>query len=360
MIPLISYQEALKQATSFTKKHLLLGNGFSIACIPSIFIYSSLYEQADFSSMPQVKLLFEKLNTRDFELVINALNYGSIALHAYDEKDEATSNLMSDHSKRLKELLIETIAENHPEFPKEIEETKIEACSHFLSSFLNCGGRIYSLNYDLLLYWTLMYAYEKKLIEVEPNDGFGRDSSYDNGEVTYSNYITWQGESSAHSQNIHYLHGALHVFDKGAEIEKFTWIDTGKPLIEQTREALSQNRFPVFVAEGDSKKKMEKITHSGYLYHSYKSFSSIMKTSSKKTSVCLFTYGVSFSENDSHITKKISDGNVNHLFVGIYGDINSNSNKVIFEAVDKLKRKRRYGTLEVTYYDSASANVWGN
>ena len=102
---------------------------------------------------------------------------------------------------------------------------------------------------------------------------FGRDSSYDNGEVSYSSYITWQGESTAHVQNIHYLHGALHVFDKGSEIEKFTWIDTGKPLIEQTREALTQNRFPVFVAEGDSKNKKDKITHSGYLYHSYKSFS---------------------------------------------------------------------------------------
>lgn len=358
MITLITYQEALKKAEGFTKKHLLLGNGFSIACIRSIFQYSSLYDQADFSSMPQAKILFEKLNTTDFELVINALNYGGVALQAYNDKDLDTSKLMSEHGHRLKELLIETIAKHHPEYPKEIEESKIAACSNFLATFLNGDGRIYSLNYDLLLYWTLMYAFEKELIK-EPNDGFGRDSSYDNGEVSYSSYITWQGESTAHIQNIHYLHGALHVFDKGAEIEKFTWVDTGKPLIEQTREALAQNRFPVFVAEGDSKKKMEKITHSGYLYHSYKSFSSIMKTNTRKTSVCLFTYGVSFSENDKHITKKISDGTISHLFVGIHGDVNSDSNKAIFDAVDKLKRKRRFGTLEVTYYDTATANVWG-
>jgi len=360
MTQLASYQVALKQSESFTKRHLLLGNGFSIACIPSIFTYSSLFEQADFQSMAQVKKLFELLNTRDFELVINALNYGSISIGAYDETLSATSGLMRTHSQRLKELLIETIAKNHPEFPNQIEDLKLKSCSEFLSSFLDNGGRIYSLNYDLLLYWTLMYAYEKQLLKTEPNDGFGRDSSYENGEVSFSNYITWQGETSAHSQNIHYLHGALHVFDKGSEVEKFTWVDTGKPLIEQTREALTQNRFPVFVAEGESKKKMEKITHSGYLYHSYKSFSSTMKTSSRKTTVCLFTYGVSFSDNDAHITKKISDGNINHLFVGIYGDINSDSNKIIANSIDKLKRKRKFNTLEVTYYDAASANVWGN
>ncbi|MBK9193249.1 MAG: DUF4917 family protein [Crocinitomicaceae bacterium] len=161
MTTLISYQEALKKAEAFTKKHLLLGNGFSIACIPSIFRYSSLFEQADFNAMPQVKILFDKLNTTDFELVINALNYGGIALQAYNEADAATSGLMNEHSNRLKELLIETIAKHHPEYPKQIEESKIAACSNFLATFLNGEGRIYSLNYDLLLYWTLMYAFER-------------------------------------------------------------------------------------------------------------------------------------------------------------------------------------------------------
>lgn len=362
MANLISYQDALKQSDVYSKKHLLLGNGFSIACIPSIFTYTSLFDKADFNSMPQVKSLFSKMNTTDFELVINALNYGSIAIESYSDNSDETIKIMIEHGKRLKELLIETIAQNHPEYPSSIEETKLDACAKFLATFLNNDGRIYTLNYDLLLYWTLMYAFgkDKNILDKEPNDGFGRDSYYNNGEVSYSNYISWQGESNAHHQTIHYLHGALHVFDKGSEIEKFTWVDTGKPLIEQTREALSQNRFPLFVAEGDSRKKMEKITHSGYLYHSYKSFSTTMKSVTKKTKVCLFTYGVSFSDNDSHIMKKISDGNISHMFVGIYGDPDSDSNKVIIESVDKLVRKRRYGTLEITYYDAATANVWGN
>lgn len=362
MAEVISYQDALKLSEQYNKKHLLLGNGFSIACVPSIFTYSSLFEKADLDAMPQVKELFSKMNTTDFELVINALNYGSIALNAYANESSETVTLMQEHGKKLKELLIETIAKNHPEFPSSIETAKLDSCANFLSTFLNNDGKIYTLNYDLLLYWTLMHEFGKEncVLTKEPNDGFGRDSYYNNGEVSYSGYITWQGETNAHHQTIHYLHGALHIFDKGSEIEKFTWVDTGKPLVEQAREALTQNRFPLFVAEGDSKKKLEKITHSGYLYHSYKSFSATMKSVTKKTKVCLFTYGVSFSENDSHILKKISDGNVNHIFVGIYGDKDTNSNKTIIESVEKLARKRRTGKLEITYYDAATANVWGN
>lgn len=36
---LISFNEALKDSTKYNKRHLLLGNGFSIACRSDIFVY---------------------------------------------------------------------------------------------------------------------------------------------------------------------------------------------------------------------------------------------------------------------------------------------------------------------------------
>src|SRR3546814_6226682 len=57
---------------------------------------------------------------------------------------------------------------------------------------------------------------------------------------------------SAHGQRVHYLHGALHLFDAGAELQKYTWVNTGKPLLEQAREAMGADKFPLFVAEGRS------------------------------------------------------------------------------------------------------------
>ena len=356
---LLSFNDALKQAAGYSKKNLLLGNGFSIACVPTIFTYSSLFEQADFSKMPQVEEVFKNLSTKDFEEVVNALEHCSIVLPSYKKTMSKTATLIHEHAQKLKEILIQTIAQNHPGRPSDIEERKYKACVQFLNNFLGDEGVIYSLNYDLLLYWTLMYGMNEGLLNTEPNDGFGKEVDFDEGNFSVSDYVIWQGDSNAHKQNIHYLHGALHIFERDAEIEKFTWVNTGKPLIEQAREALAENRFPLFVAEGDSTQKLTKITHSGYLYHSYKSFSQRMKTNMKKPSACLFTYGVSFSANDTHIIKKIEKGRINHLFVGIYGNPDSAANKKIIQSVETIKRKRKNQEFLISYYSTESAAIWG-
>ncbi len=73
MTNVVTFQEALKEAEQYDKKVLFLGNGFSIACVPTIFTYRSLFEQADFFSMPEAEEVFRKLKTEDFEEVIHAL-----------------------------------------------------------------------------------------------------------------------------------------------------------------------------------------------------------------------------------------------------------------------------------------------
>src|SRR5690606_15977071 len=232
-VDLISFQDAIEDSERFSCRHLLLGNGFSIACVPSIFTYSSLYQQADFSDIPEVKELFEKLSTQDFELVINCLENGSLALPVYAKHSPGIAGTMRAHAMRLKELLVETVAKNHPEYPSEIDSSKYVNCVNFLKYFLDSKGAVYTFNYDLLLYWTLMYGMENKMIAA-PKDGFGRDMDFFDQKAHVSDYVTWQGDSTAHYQNIHYLHGALHLFDKGADVEKFVWHDKGVRLIDQT------------------------------------------------------------------------------------------------------------------------------
>jgi len=62
-VNIFSFGDAIRDSEKYSCRHLLLGNGFSIACVPSIFTYSSLYQQADFSDVPEVKVLFDKLGT---------------------------------------------------------------------------------------------------------------------------------------------------------------------------------------------------------------------------------------------------------------------------------------------------------
>jgi hypothetical protein len=98
-------------------------------------------------------------------------------------------------------------------------------------------------------------------ISLDTNDGFGNDE-----DDPVADYVVWQGETGAHSARVHFLHGALHLFDAGTELKKFTWVRSGARLIEQARDAINSNAYPLFVAEGTSANKKEKIRHNAYLY----------------------------------------------------------------------------------------------
>ena len=353
-----TFDETIEHSARFKKRHLLLGNGFSIACRQDIFTYGSLFDQADFSSTPRLPGVFQRLATTHFEHVIKALEDASRIAPLYSTMRNRTSGArqMAEDAKALKDILIETVADNHPKTPNEIADEKFWACRNFLAHFLgdqNKDGKVYTLNYDLLLYWTLMHEdiglnYPNRLAA---NDGFGRD------EDTEAEYVNWMGESGAHGQRVHYLHGALHLFDAGAELQKYTWVNTGKPLLEQAREAMEADKYPLFVAEGKSDQKLARIKHSAYLHHSYKSFSAQM---AQRNDV-LFIFGHSLADNDLHVLKKIARGKIGHLYVGLYGDVNSKENKRIREAAKHLSQTRQQKfSLEVDFFDAASAQVWGN
>jgi len=51
MVNLLTFDEAITASDKYSKRHAFLGNGFSIACRPDIFVYGKLFEQADFSKL---------------------------------------------------------------------------------------------------------------------------------------------------------------------------------------------------------------------------------------------------------------------------------------------------------------------
>ena len=113
----ISFAQAITDSERFSKRHLLLGNGFSIACRADIFHYASLFGEADFSAIPEVTGVFEALQTQDFEIAIRALESASKLLPIYAPSSAAGVQKMLDHAAALKEILVETIAGNHPPTP---------------------------------------------------------------------------------------------------------------------------------------------------------------------------------------------------------------------------------------------------
>jgi hypothetical protein len=336
---LMSFSSALDAANQCRKKHLLLGNGFSIACRPNIFVYGKLFEQADFSKLSSsAKKSFDVLGTQDFEMVIKVLRDAKAVLAAYDGIPSNLLKTLQEDADGLRELLVKTIASSHPAHPSEIDEDEYAACRKFIATF----DTIYTLNYDLLLYWAQMHT--EKGSDPSSDDGFRKP-----GDDSDATYVTWEPVNS-HKQNTWFLHGALHLFDAGTEIQKYTWVNTGVRLIEQIRDALAHDYFPIFVAEGTSNEKLTRIRHNDYLAKAYRSFSEITGA--------LFIYGHSLAENDEHYLKRIERGKISHLFVGIYGNPDSPSNKAIIARANKMNIQPRRTKLNVHFFDAGSAKVW--
>src|SRR5258708_5291949 len=156
METILTFDQALEKAKAYNRCHLLTGNGFSIACRPDIFVYGKLFEQADFSRLsPSAHQAFGALNTTDFERVIKALRDATKLVHLYTG-DPVAQQKMQEDADGLREVLVRTIASNHPEMPSDLAEAEYVACRKFLDHF----DTVYTLNYDLLLYWAMMHTPE--------------------------------------------------------------------------------------------------------------------------------------------------------------------------------------------------------
>lgn len=343
-VDVISFSEALDRSNT-GKRHLLLGNGFSIALKPDIFTYEALYNDANFETVPHAEAIFDALETRDFESVIKVLVDMSRVLTAYDDVPPELIEQIEGDAELIKTILVKAIASRHPDRPNEVADEEYAACRQFLSHFIN--SKIFTLNYDVLLYWTLMHE-DVDDLDLKCDDGFRAPE--DDPDAPY---VTWQ---DSHSPSVYFLHGALHLFDAGHELQKYTWSRTDIPIIDQIRAALDENRFPLFVSEGHSTAKLTKIMHSAYLHKALRSLEGIQRN--------LFIFGHSLDASDAHILSLIEHGKVSNLFVRIYGNPDANGNPAIIQRAnqmaanrDKIYRGKR--PLSIEFFDAESAHVWG-
>ena len=355
----INFDKALTMAEGYGKRHLLLGNGFSIACRHDIFSYGSLFEEAKKTMSNELAAIFAAMDTQDFEDVIRALQNAATIVGVYRPGLRSIKKLLLLDADELKHGLIQAVVGRHPSRPNSITDDRYHACRKFLAHFIGDGanGKIYTMNYDLLLYWALMHEEDdpENLINLRHDDGFRKDE-----EDLDASYVKWQGEGAAQDQCIHYLHGALHLFDAGHLLQKYTWVNTGVALVDQASDALKRNLFPLFVAEGDSNSKLTKIQHSAYLHHSFKSFASMCKAGTRD-GTALFVFGHSFARNDAHVLNMIGRGRIAHLFVSLHGDPTSKANQLVRASVEQIAglRPRGYPPLQVDFFDAQSAKAWG-
>lgn len=337
---MMSFDDALEVVEG--EPNVLLGNGFSLA-LSDRFSYDALLNQAEFKEHERIRQAFDVLGTTDFERVMEALRAAAKVLELYPACDPGVREALHEDAGLLREVLVSAIADNHLNHPGEISEDQYRTCRTFLRHFKS----IYTLNYDLLLYWALMQD-EVEPLDLTSDDGFRKARDGETG------YVTW--EPGRYEQKIHYLHGALHLFDSETVVKKFTWVGTGIPLIEQVRQALEEGLYPIFVSEGESDEKLSRIRHNDYLARAYRSFQSVSRP--------LFIFGHSLAANDWHILRLIGEGKTQQLFISLFGDEGNEENLRIKRRAQKLgeirRTVKRHRPLRVEYFDAESASVWGS
>jgi len=343
-----TYSQVLEYLeTEKRKKHLLLGNGFSIAYDSKIFSYNALSEFIETTGDVLVTKLFEKLNTKNFEAIMQQLdNFCEIAQVLSDDPNLVPR--INQASEKLKHSLIDAVKTLHPEQVFNVTEEQSRSCMAFLQEYLSKDGFVFSTNYDLLLYWVLMRNKAENAC-----DGFGRDleSDLDAGvyigpeNLQYSE-LRWGKHKG--SMKVFHLHGTLPFFDTGVHVVKVQY-DNEHYLLANVKKRIEEKEYPIFVTAGSGQEKLVHIMHNKYLAHCYESLSNIKGS--------LIVFGFSFGESDSHIIDAINiaarggregGDRLRSVYIGVNSDI----------GLKRLANLRSKFRCKVNYYNARTANIW--
>lgn len=336
-----SYSEVIASLDKkHRQKHLILGNGFSMAYDAKIFSYNALNRFIEETDDDLLRKLFQIINTKNFEVVMQQLdNFCQLAKEF--SSDKQLTKKIKKASDALKKSLIDAVKELHPEHVFKIPENKSESCAQFLNAFLKSNSHVFTTNYDVLLYWVLMRNKDKIGSAV---DGFGRTA--EDGEDISTADLEWGANKD--NQNVHYLHGTLPLFDAGVSVVKEEY-DGQKLLLEKIKNRIEQKEYPIFVTGGNGKDKLTHILHNSYLAFCYDKLCNLEGS--------LVTFGFNFGEYDEHIIEAINTAAKNgkkifpkllSVYIGVYSDADI---KHIKSIRDKFKCK-------VNMYNAKTAHIW--
>ncbi|MBR6060999.1 MAG: DUF4917 family protein, partial [Spirochaetales bacterium] len=278
--------------------------------------------------------IIEILSDKNIEQMMNELDLFCQIIDVFDNESQL-KNKIKTLKDNLKNNLIKAIKEEHPDSIYCVDDRQIVFCKQFLSEYLD-NGKVFSTNYDLLLYWVLMK--DNGICK----DGFGRECEDDG---TYSDLKYGLNRKQ---QQIFYLHGALHLFECNSDIikQECTKCTLDKnTLIKNITNRMNIGAYPIFVSAGNYKDKMKQIRHNYYLSSCYDALSEITGA--------LITYGFSFNVCDEHIISAINKAKqhgLSDIYIGVY----SETDRFYIESIkDKFKCK-------VHLFNSKTINIWGD
>lgn len=213
-----------------------------------------------------------------------------------------------------------------PRVQFDIPEPQRTACASFLKNFRS----IYTLNYELLLYWVIL----KGARDIH-SDGFGLGEEADG-------FRTFKADAKC---STYYLHGALHLFNNDV-LATQKRVVTRSTIIDDIANTIRQTELlPLFVAECTAEKKFRKINSVPYLRRSYESLQAIDGS--------IFIFGHSAGKSDAHIYEAIFRSRVKKIYFCVHQPENDLA-KIKALLAPFIVNSR----VEVSYVDAATARVW--
>jgi hypothetical protein len=299
---------------------ILIGNGASRA-ISSKFAYQSLYEIACSENLghalsEEEQAIFDLLNTRNFEQVLSILATGMFVNAHFKLSFEQIDSAYE----RIRLALVHAV--------RSVHILRADVADSTLDTIRDCLRRydfVYSTNYDLLLYWSIM----------RDPAGF-TDYFFSGAKFDPSNSDVWYNPT-----RIHYLHGALHLYvnqmrdtfkrlsgDSGNLLEAF-----GEPLMHD------ESAVPLFVSEGTSRDKLRSILNSTYLSYVYSLFA--------RHSGSLLIFGQALDKQyDGHLIDAIRRSSNRTLGIAIYPSSGTNLIQV------KAEWYQKFADFRLVFFDS--------
>jgi len=317
--------------------NLIIGNGASVA-LHQKFRFDSLKEEAEKLKLfnEDISKLFIEFDTCDFELILRLVWHAKLVnkhLGIIDPKIDSAY-------KNIKNALIEVVKEVHCEHAEIFDQLPQ------LYQFTKRFRTIVSLNYDLILYWILMYG-NKHEDGHKFKDCFQANGLFRDNWQVLRNPIRREREVTL----AFYQHGNLSIFRNAKNIENKLQRGDFESLLEGITSQWNDEKIPLFVAEGTGTKKLESIKSSPYLstvFHEV--LSGLIAENSN-----LVIYGWSSGEQESHLVQQIFKNKIAaKVAISTYSKDQDECHR-IYRLIKGISPN-----IEVEFFDSKSSGCWNN
>ena len=251
------------------------GNGMSMN-VWSGFGYRRLYSVANLST--EAESIFSAIGTKNFEVVLEGLWQTRTVLDALGRR----TSTIDRHYSEVREALIEAVTRVHP-LPSQLPTATTRRIATTLDSYQS----VYTLNYDLLPYWSLIEHRD----DVRIADFFWSvGSTFDPASADL--HAGWTG--------LYFLHGAVHLWLDVSTGISGKWRSSSGGLLSGLAGKLSSapERQPLFVSEGTARHKRRTIKRSEYL--------SFAMQTLREEAEPLVIFGTSLGPSDAHVVSAIN------------------------------------------------------